>query len=76
MNHYAFRRVSKENKDIIVEMLKKSPEFRIKPEKVLHHPFFVKKYQFSQPLSPNEHLNELTRHYQKLINQRMKEVTE
>lgn len=44
MNHLAFRRVSKENKEIIVEMLKKNPDQRIKPEKVLHHPFFVKKY--------------------------------
>jgi len=26
MNHLAFRRVSKENKEIIVEMLKKNPE--------------------------------------------------
>ena len=47
MNHLAFRRVSKENKDIIIEMLRKNPESRIKPEKVLSHPFFVKKYQFS-----------------------------
>lgn len=49
MNHVAFRRVSKETKEIILKMLIKDPENRITPEEVLNHPFFVRKWHFGAP---------------------------
>lgn len=46
MNHVAFRRVSKETKEIILKMLIKDPDNRITPDEILIHPFFVRKYNF------------------------------
>lgn len=42
MDHWAFRKYSKEIKDIILRMLVKNPCDRITPEEALKHPFFVK----------------------------------
>lgn len=42
MDHWAFRKYSKEIKDIILKMLVKNPCDRITPEEALLHPFFVK----------------------------------
>ena len=42
MDHWAFRKYSKEIKDIILRMLIKNPCDRITPDEALRHAFFVK----------------------------------
>lgn len=42
MDNYAFKRFSRETKDIILKMLIKKPEKRITPEEALKHPYFEK----------------------------------
>jgi serine/threonine protein kinase len=42
MDNFAFRRFSKETKDIIKQMLQKVPERRITPTNALKHRFFVR----------------------------------
>ena len=42
MDNHAFKKYSSEVKDIINQMLMKSPEQRITPEKALKHKFFIK----------------------------------
>ena len=42
MENSAFRRFSKETKDIISKMLIKKPERRITPDQALRHPYFSK----------------------------------
>jgi serine/threonine protein kinase len=46
MSNIAFRRFSKETKEIILKMLIKNPQMRITPEEVLKHKYFVKKWNF------------------------------
>ena len=41
MNKFAFKRFSKETKDIIVKMLDKNPDNRITPQEALNHNFFI-----------------------------------
>ena len=42
MDNFAFRRFSKETKDIIKQMLQKIPERRITPANALKHRYFVR----------------------------------
>jgi len=42
MDNFAFRRFSKETKDIIRQMLQKTPERRITPANALKHKYFIR----------------------------------
>jgi len=50
MDHVVFQRFVPEAKDLIIQMLKKDPMDRIKPEEALLHPYFVKTGRAPQPI--------------------------
>ena len=49
MENTAFRRHSRETKDLILKMLTKNPDRRITPEQALRHKYFVKNGLANQP---------------------------